>query len=139
MTIFRPKTCSHLPNMALPVPPVRYFNGQVCFYRFQGPLDRKKWKELRKIEKNQFFRHFPWLDMDLSQPKTCSHWPKMVLLVPQVRYFNGQVCFYRFQGPLDTKYWKKLSIQRRPIKMRFFHQNENCLISAILGLRRKLL
>ena len=29
-------------------------------------------------------------------------------------------------------------IQRRPIKMRFFHQNENCRISAILGLRRKL-
>ena len=29
-------------------------------------------------------------------------------------------------------------IQRRPIKMRFFHQIENCQISAILGLRRKL-
>jgi len=28
-------------------------------------------------------------------------------------------------------------IQRRPIKMRFFHQNENCRISAILGLRKK--
>ena len=27
----------------------------------------------------------------------------MVLLVPPVRYFDGQVCFYRFLGPLDTK------------------------------------
>ena len=30
-------------------------------------------------------------------------------------------------------------VQRRPIKMRYFHQNENCRISAILGLRKKFL
>ena len=30
-------------------------------------------------------------------------------------------------------------LQRRPIKMRYFHQNENYRISAILGLRKKFL
>ena len=52
--------------------------------------------------------HALFMDMDLSWPQTCSHWPKMVVLVPPVRYFNRQVCFYRFLGPLGTKYWKKL-------------------------------
>ena len=83
-------------------------SGVPCAHRFLGPLDRKNWKELRKKSKNRFFRHFSWLDMAISRTKTCSHWPKMVLLVPPVRYYIGQVCFYRFLGPLGTKYWKKL-------------------------------
>ena len=31
----------------------------------------------------------------------------MVLLVPVMKYFYGQVPFYRFLGPLDTKNWEK--------------------------------
>ena len=63
----------------------------------------RNWEKRKKM-----IFHALFMDMDLSWPQTCSHWPKMVVLVLPVRYFNGQVCFYRFLGPLDTKYWKKL-------------------------------
>ena len=54
MAIFRPKTFSHWPNMALPVPPKRYFDWQVCFYRFLGLLDRNNWEKVRKKSKSDF-------------------------------------------------------------------------------------
>ena len=116
MAIVRSKTCYNLPNVASLVPPVRYFDGQTGLHRFLGPLDRKNWKESRKKSKNRFFRHFSWLDMAISRPKTCSHWPKMVLLVPPVRYFDGQVCFYWFLRPLDTKRRGKMRKNEKKLK-----------------------
>ena len=50
---------------------------------------------------------FLTLDLAISRPKTCSSWPNVVLLVLTVRYFDGQVPFYRFLGPLDTKNLEK--------------------------------
>ena len=40
--------------MVLLVPPVRYFDGQVGFYRFLSLLDRTKWEKLRKNQKSDF-------------------------------------------------------------------------------------
>jgi len=51
-----------------------------------------------------------------------------------------QQCIYLAFDPEKSAkgFYVKKVVQRRLIKMRFFHQNENCRISAILGLRRKL-
>ena len=37
--------------MVLLVPPVRYFDGQVCFQRFMGALDGKNGKNEKKVKK----------------------------------------------------------------------------------------
>ena len=44
--------------------------------------------------------------MAIFRAKNCSRWPKMVLFVPQVRYFGALISFHRCTGPLDTKIWK---------------------------------
>ena len=54
MAILRPKTCPHWPEMAFPVPPKRYFDRQVCFYRLLGPLDQKNGEKVRKKSKSDF-------------------------------------------------------------------------------------
>ena len=36
--------------MVLLMPPVRYFDGQVSFYRFLSLLDRTNWEKLRKSQ-----------------------------------------------------------------------------------------
>ena len=61
-----------------------------------------------KKSKNLFFKQFPWSDMGIFRPKKCSKRPNMVLLVPPVRYFDGQVGFYRFLSLLDRTKWEKL-------------------------------
>ena len=45
--------------------------------------------------------------MAIFRAKNCSRWPKMVLFVPQVRYFGTLISFHRCKGPLDTKIWNK--------------------------------
>ena len=40
--------------MALPVLPVMYYDGQVGFYRFLGPLDGESLKKLKKSQKIHF-------------------------------------------------------------------------------------
>ena len=45
--------------------------------------------------------------MAIFRAKNCSRWPTMVLFVPQVRYLGTLISFYRYQGLLDTKIWKK--------------------------------
>ena len=112
MVISRPRTCSHFPNMVLLEPPVRYFDGQFCFYRFLVSMG-KNWEKIKK----SIFRQFLLFDKAISRPKTWSYWPKMVLLVFLVRYFDGQVHFYWFLGPLNTKNWKKL--RKKSKKMDF--------------------
>ena len=61
-----------------------------------------------KSKKKWFFSQLSWLNMAISRPETCSHWPRLALLVPPGRYFDGRVCCYKFLGPLNTKNWKKL-------------------------------
>ena len=88
--------------------PERYFDGKVGFYSFLGPLDRENGKKLRKKQRNLFFKQLPWSVMGIFRPKKCSKRPNMVLLVPPVRYFDGQVGFYRFLSLLDRTKWEKL-------------------------------
>ena len=42
-------------------------------------------------------------------PKICLNWPNVVPLVPPERYFDGQVCFYKFLGPLNGENEKKVT------------------------------
>ena len=101
------------PDVVPLVLPVRYFDGQVCFYWFLGQLDTESDKKLRKKSKNPFFRQFPWLDMAILRPKTCPHWPEMAFPVPPKRYFDRQVCFYRLLGPPDQKNGEKVKIKSK--------------------------
>ena len=73
-----------------------------------GPLKLKFGGKLRKNLKNPFFSQFPWLDKAIFIPKICLNWPNVVPLMPPERYFDGQVCFYKFLGPLNGEYWKKM-------------------------------
>ena len=42
--------------MALPVLPVMYYDGQVGFYRFLGPLDGESLNKLKKKNKKSNFQ-----------------------------------------------------------------------------------
>ena len=91
-----PEKCSKRPNMALPVPPVRYFDGRVGFYRFLGTLDGKSLKKLRKKSKNPFFRPHFRTSRSLPSAKIWSRSSILVLFGPLVGHWDMQSCFPMF-------------------------------------------
>ena len=93
--------------MALLVPPIEDLVLLARFQWLMGPLKQKFGEKLRKNLKNPFFSPFPWLDMAIFMPKICLNWSNVVPLVPRERYFDGQVCLFKFLGPLNGEYWKK--------------------------------
>ena len=64
--------------------------------------------------------------MAIFRAKNCSRWPKMVLFVPQVRYFGALISFHRCTGPLDTKIWNKLEKMK---KCRYFRHHLRAWVS----------
>ena len=117
LAIFRVTICSYWSYMALLVPPIEYLVVLAHFQWLMGPLKQKFGEKLRKNLKNPFFSQFPWLDMAIFMPKICLNWSNVVPLVPRERYFDGQVCLFKFLGPLNGEYWKEM---RKKSKNRFF-------------------
>ena len=109
LAIFRVTICSYWSYMALLVPPIEDLVLLAHFQWLMGPLKQKLGEKLGKNLKNPFFSQFPWLDMAIFMPKICLNWPNVVPLVPPERYFDGQVCFYKFLGPLNGENEKKVT------------------------------
>ena len=97
--------------------PNRVFSCASSFSMVNGSIETKFWRKIEKNLKNPYFSQFPWLDVAIFMPKICLNWPNMVHLVPRERYFDGQVCFFKFLGPLNGEYWREM---RKKSKNQFF-------------------